>query len=90
MRRLLSWTVALAMLFGVVGTTIAADKPKASPEERFAKMDKNGDGKLSEDEFIGKKSGEMADKAKMQFKRLDKDGDGFVTLDEFKAAGKKK
>jgi len=67
-----------------------ADKPKRDPEAAFKMMDKDGDGSLSEAEFVGKRTGEMADKAKAQFGMLDKDKDGKVSLEEFKARGAKK
>ena len=64
------------------------DKPKVSPEERFKKLDKDGDGSLSIDEFRGKKT---ADEAAEAFKKLDANGDGKITLEEFTAPqGKKK
>ena len=66
-----------------------ADKPKATPEEAFKKMDKNGDGKVSKEEFIGKKDGEAKTKAEAAFTAKDKDKDGSLTLEEFKAGGKK-
>lgn len=62
-------------------------KPQASPEERFKKLDKDGNGSLSLDEFRGKKSAEEASEA---FKKLDTNGDGSLSLEEFSAAGKKK
>ncbi|QBQ55329.1 EF-hand domain-containing protein [Nitrosococcus wardiae] len=46
----------------------------------FQKLDKDGNGKLSKDEF------EEAKKEK--FKRKDKDDDGFVTQEEWQAAAK--
>jgi catechol 2,3-dioxygenase-like lactoylglutathione lyase family enzyme len=42
--------------------------------ERFKQLDKNGDGKVSADEFPGP-----------LFKQMDKDGDGFVTMEEARA-----
>jgi catechol 2,3-dioxygenase-like lactoylglutathione lyase family enzyme len=42
--------------------------------ERFKQLDKNGDGKVSAEEFPGP-----------QVKPMDKDGDGFVTLEEAQA-----
>jgi Ca2+-binding EF-hand superfamily protein len=53
-------------------------------EEVFKKLDKNGDGKVSKDEFQahpGIKNKEAAAKA---FKSADTDGDGLLTLDEFR------
>jgi hypothetical protein len=43
-------------------------------EQRFRQYDKNGDGKLSPEEFPGP-----------EFKQIDKNGDGFITLDEARA-----
>jgi len=42
--------------------------------ERLKQLDRNGDGKLSANEFLGP-----------QFKQMDKNGDGFVTLEEAQA-----
>jgi len=84
MRRFLtSMFVALCMVGLAYTAASAQDKPKVPPEEQFKKADKDGDGKLSEEEFIGKRTGEKADKAKEQFKKKDKDGDGFLSLEEF-------
>lgn len=88
MRRFLLCVAAAGVLaFGVVVPGMAADDAKA--EAAFKKMDKNSDGKVSEEEFVGKRTGEKADKAKSQFKKLDKDSDGSLSLEEFKAAKKK-
>jgi Ca2+-binding EF-hand superfamily protein len=86
-----SLLAAVAVLFGAASTYAAdaKDKPKADPEAAFKKMDANSDGSLTEAEVVGKKTGEMADKAKALFARLDKDKDGKLTLEEFKARGKK-
>lgn len=81
--------LAVAMVVALCGVGLAQEK-KATPEERFAKLDKNSDKSLSLEEFKGKKEGEKATKAETQFKRLDKDSDGKLTLDEFKAGAKKK
>jgi hypothetical protein len=53
-------------------------------------MDKDGDKKLSLDEFIGKKKDDMKEKATKRFSKLDKDSDEFLSLEEFKAGQKKK
>src|SRR5262249_34376946 len=44
--------------------------------ERFKALDKNGDGKLSKDEFPGRPQG---------FERLDTNKDGFLSPDELRA-----
>lgn len=62
-------------------------KPKQSPEDRFKKLDKDGDGKLSIDEFRGKKT---ADEAQEEFKKLDANGDGSISLEEYLAGADKK
>ncbi len=56
--------------------------PPMSPEDvasRFKEIDKDGDGKVSKEEFPG---------APERFGRLDKDADGSVTAEEFAAAMK--
>ena len=67
------------------------DKPKRDPAEMFKKLDTNGDGKISLDEFKAGPLGQK-DPAKAEeiFKKKDKDGDGFLSLEEFSAEGGKK
>lgn len=72
----------LASLF--VAPALAQDKPKPNPEEVFKKLDKDGDGSLSEVEFIGKRDGDKATKAKEQFAKKDVNKDGKLSLEEFK------
>jgi len=88
MRKLLVFAVVL----GLVSPLAAADKPekpKAKPdlEAVFKRLDKDGNGSVSLEEFRGKRD---AAKAEAQFKRLDKDGNGSISLEEFKNRGKKK
>lgn len=93
MSRLMSCVVALAVIAFGAASLVAAEpaaKPQKSAEERFAKADKDGDLKLSLDEFIGKKMNEQKEKATKRFAKLDKNGDEFLSLEEFKAAQKKK
>ena len=91
MRKVFSLLTAVAVSFGAASAYAAdaKDKPKADPEAAFKKMDANSDGSLTEAEVVGKKTGEMADKAKAMFARLDKDKDGKLTLEEFKTRAKK-
>lgn len=88
MRKMFSM-LAIALAMGSIVSVASAADPK-DPETVFAKMDKNGDKKLSFDEFKGKREGDAAAKAEKAFKRLDKDSDGSLSLEEFKARGKKK
>lgn len=90
----IAFTLLTALALGItsVGMSAAADKaekPKPTPEDMFAKMDADKDGKLTEAEFVGKKKDDAAAKAIQAFKKLDKDSDGKVTLEEFKARAKK-
>lgn len=64
----------------------AAEKPKPNFEAMFKKLDANGDGKISLEEFTGKRD---PAKAKAAFEKKDKNKDGFITMDEFVPAPKK-
>ena len=93
MSRLVCGLLTVVFVFGAalgVSAEDKKDKKKRDPKVVFAKLDKNGDEKLSEEEFIGKKTGEKADRAKKAFGKKDKDGDGSLSLEEFSAKGKKK
>ena len=75
------------------GTAKPADpaKPKPDPEKVFKKLDTDGDGSISLEEFKASPRGQK-DPAKAEefFKKKDKDGDGKLSLEEFKAEGGKK
>ena len=85
-------TLILSALLMSAALSYSADekKPKPNPEEMFKKLDKNSDGKLTKEEFVGKKEGEAKTKAEAAFDAKDKDKKGFLTLEEFKAKGEKK
>jgi len=72
-------------------TDKGADKPKPTKEEIFKKLDTNGDGFLSKEEYLAS-PGAKKDPAKAEerYKAMDKKGDGKVTLEEFSAGGGKK
>lgn len=80
-------TVAACIAFGVASAQAAV--PKKDPDETFKKLDKDGDGKLSMAEFVGKKKDDKLAAAEAKFKAQDKDNDGFLTLDEYKTKVKK-
>jgi Ca2+-binding EF-hand superfamily protein len=64
-------------------------KPKADPAEMFKKLDSNGDGSISLDEYKAGPAGKKdATKAEESFKKHDKDGDGKLSLEEFSPAKK--
>ena len=75
----------------LVDLRTVAEQAKKQAVDRFKTMDKDGDRKVSREEFTG---------LRPRFDVLDRDGDGFVTQQEFlagapgkvapKAAGKKK
>jgi len=86
--------LGLALSFGV-GMTFAQDgqakkagagKKLQNLEQVFKAKDKDHDGKLLKEEFIGKvKDPERVKLLEARFKAMDTDGDGYVTFEEFKA-----
>ena len=84
MKKILAFALIAGMFMPLVGTG-AQEKKGKSPEERFAALDKNGDKKLSKDEFVAPYEGEKKDKAATRFGTWDKDKDGFLSLEEYKA-----
>jgi Ca2+-binding EF-hand superfamily protein len=85
--------VAVGQVYGDDGNPAQGKKGKGngkSAEMIFKKLDTNGDGKLSPEEF--KQFGQRSEKAKSHpemtekmFKRLDTNGDGYISFEEFKA-----
>lgn len=83
--------LAAAALFTPCQAQDSSEKPKRTPEEIFAKLDKDGNKSLSKDEFMAsKKAQQDPEKAAKKFGKLDADGNGSVSLDEFKAGAAKK
>jgi Ca2+-binding EF-hand superfamily protein len=77
----------------MLGGAKAQEKKGKTPEERFAALDKNGDKKLSKEEYLANITDEAKkEKGGMRFAAADKDKDGFLSLEEFKEIpmGKKK
>ena len=87
------WPVfAIAVVIGFLswGTAIAQDQPKHKGkmdlDAMFKKIDTNGDGFISQDEWLATARNQKdPDKAKESYKKMDTAGDGKVTPDEFKA-----
>ena len=86
MKKLLALVVAAGMFMPVV----VGAQEKKSPEELFKAMDKNGDGKLSKEEYVGNAEGEKKTKKEDRFKTMDKNSDGFLSLEEYKEGSMKK
>jgi Ca2+-binding EF-hand superfamily protein len=89
----IKFLAATAALVGFSLVSFAAEAAKAEakeaakPSRAFSKADKNGDGKISEEEYVAMAGGRTdAAKAKTAFGRRDKNKDGFLTPDEFKTA----
>ena len=91
MKRLMALAMIAGMFMPLMGTG-AQEKKGKTPEERFALLDKNGDKKLSKEEFLAPLDAEKKDKAGTRFDMGDKDKDGFLSLEEYKEMpmGKKK
>ena len=91
MKKILALTLVAGMFMPVLMTG-AQEKKGKSPEEQFAALDKNGDKKLSKEEFLARYDAEKKDKAGTRFDMGDKDKDGFLSLEEYKELpmGKKK
>ena len=92
MKKILIMIVAVALcspLF-LSAPMSAQEKKGKSPEERFAALDTDKDGKLTEKEFLATVADEKKDKAKTRFATIDKNKDGFLSLEEYKEGTMKK
>jgi Ca2+-binding EF-hand superfamily protein len=91
MKKLLAVALVVGMFMPILSGG-AQEKKGKTPEERFAALDKNGDKKLSKEEFLAPIDAEKKDKNGMRFDMADKDKDGFLSLEEYKEIpmGKKK
>lgn len=91
MQKLIRAVSAAAVAALVCLPAFAADPPKDDKprdlDAAFKRLDADADGKLTFDEFKGKREEEKARKA---FDRKDADKDGSLTLEEFKTMPKKK
>jgi Ca2+-binding EF-hand superfamily protein len=87
MKKIVWMLSVLALSLGLSGMALAEEgAKKGKGKDAFAKLDTNGDGKLSEEEFTAGKSDKGLENAKKKFAKLDADSDGSVTKEEMKAA----
>ncbi|MEZ5386082.1 MAG: EF-hand domain-containing protein [Prosthecobacter sp.] len=89
--------LAILALAATVNAAEGDKKPeggkKKAPdmEAVFKKLDKDGNGSISKDEFLASPQGKKdATKAGEVFGKKDKNGDGSLSKEEFTAQGKKK
>jgi hypothetical protein len=61
-----------------------------TPAARFKRGDRDGDGKISQSEFVSPRPKDKQEAATKAFKRKDKDGNGFLDVKEFAPPAKKK
>ena len=104
MMKLLSMVLVAVFTVSLAGSAWAAEgakkeggekkkgeAKKVSMEDRFAKMDKNGDKKLDFEEFKGRATSEESVKEReKQFAEMDQDKDKAITIEEMKAFFKAK
>ena len=84
MKKLAITASAMGLLAFSAGAALAGDKNwEAKLEEKFAAMDSDGSGAISESEYLAAKS----EKARKHFEKMAGD-DGSLTLEEVKAAEK--
>ncbi|HSG71349.1 MAG TPA: EF-hand domain-containing protein [Planctomycetaceae bacterium] len=67
------------------------EKKKPDPAAVFKRLDKDGDSKVTKEEFVASRKTDEAKKtAETQFARRDKNKDGSLSLEEFTATPTKK
>lgn len=89
--------LAILALAATVNAAEGDKKPEAgkkkdfNPEAVFKKLDADGNGSISKEEFLASPQGKKdATKAGEVFGKKDKNGDGSLSKEEFTAQGKKK
>ncbi len=96
MKSIITILSVLAIAAGVIAADAKGDgkgkgKGKGDPAKAFARLDTNGDGKLSKEEFLASPAAKKDPaKAEQTFGKRDKNGDGFLSQEEFAPAKKAK
>jgi Ca2+-binding EF-hand superfamily protein len=100
MKKMLMCLLGVGMSFSLLTTGFAQEKKneEKKPEKKqpdrtviFKRLDKDGDSKLTKEEFIANRKTDEAKKtAETQFARRDKNKDGSLSLEEFTATPTKK
>ncbi len=87
--RLLVVTLATAVALPAVVFAAKGDKKKnATPAATFASVDKDGDGVITEAEFLAAEKDKLSvEAAKARFAEMDKNHDGKLGKDEFVGTG---
>ncbi|MEK6216040.1 MAG: EF-hand domain-containing protein [Boseongicola sp.] len=62
----------------------------AMSAERFATLDADGDGAVTEEEFVAQAQRDSAERAAKMFARMDADGDGVLSRDALEGRGGRK
>ena len=65
--------------------SITASDLEAAGDARFAELDADGNGQVSEEEFVARSMALAAERAATMFERLDADGDGALSRDVLEA-----
>ncbi len=83
-------TMTTVMTVGTATVSSPAEgAKKQGAKDRFAQLDTNADGVLSQDEFVAGHDAAQAEQATKRFKKADTDGDGVLSREEFRAFAKK-
>jgi hypothetical protein len=84
MKKIRRSTAFLVLAFSL--TTLHAEENAGTEDSRFQRLDTNGDGFLSKDEWMAIKSSRKDPKrANKRFARMDQNSDGQITQEEFLA-----
>ena|SRR5438067_1215141 len=85
-KALLSFAVAIALSLPLAAHAAKENKKKTdkNPATQFAALDKNGDGVITEEEYVAAMKDKLGDDgSKNHFAELDKNHDGKLTKGEF-------